>query len=291
MIWIIGNQGMLGQELFRLLEEKQLNFIGSDREVDILDQDALSAFSDANTPDCIINCSAFTAVDRAEDESEAAYAINHQGVENIAKLAAERGIPLIHISTDYVFDGTSQSPLDESAPTSPQSVYGSSKLAGEEAIRKHNPRHMIIRTAWLYGEFGPNFVYTMLKLMNSHESIKVVNDQIGSPTWARDLAGLIRRILSSGTDNYGTYHFSGEGECSWYDFAREIYRIGREKGLIDSQCTIEPCSSDEFPAKAPRPAYSLLSKEKVKRVFHYQPQHWQHSLEQFLHSISTKEEE
>ena len=289
MIWIIGNQGMLGKELSRLLEEKNITFIGSDREVSILDSAALSEFAFAHTPDWIVNCSAFTAVDRAEDEHEAAYALNHEGVENSAKLAAGRRIPLIHISTDYVFDGTSQNPLEETAPTAPQSVYGSSKLAGEEAIRTHNPRHMIIRTAWLYGEFGPNFVHTMLKLMNSHESIKVVDDQIGSPTWARDLAGLIHRIITSGTDTYGTYHFSGAGKCSWYDFAREIYRIGRQKGLIDSNCHIEPCSSDQFPAKAPRPAYSLLSKEKVTRVYHYAPQHWRHSLEQFLDSILKKE--
>ena len=288
MIWLIGNKGMLGQELEKLLVGMNLSVCGTDRDVDILSSEALEKQYEKCKPGWIVNCSAYTAVDKAEEDSENAYRLNRDGVANIAQLAKKYDLPLIHISTDYVFDGNSATAIDETTATAPIGVYGASKLAGEEAIREKTDKHFIIRTAWLYGEYGNNFVYTMLRLMNSKPAIKVVDDQRGTPTWAKDLAGLIGTIIQSGSNEYGLYHFSGEGACTWYDFAREIYRQGREKGLIQNECTISPCTSDEYPTAAKRPAYSLLLKEKVKKnIMPYIPQ-WEESLEQFLEGIENE---
>lgn len=287
MIWLIGNKGMLGQDLSLELEEAGIPFVGSDREVSILEPEALRGFAEGKDLSCIINCSAYTAVDKAEEEVDFAYVLNRDGAANIADLAASLDIPLIHISTDYVFDGTSSLPLAEDALTGPVGVYGASKLAGEQEIRSRCNKHFIIRTAWLYGRFGANFVYTMVKLMNRLENLKVVDDQIGSPTWTRDLTKLIARIISVKSETYGTYHLSGEGECSWFGFAGEIYKMGREKGLIGSECVINPCTSEEFPTPARRPAYSLMSKEKVKNIFSYKPRHWEESLQLFLEGITS----
>ena len=277
---------MLGRDLAKKLKELDLDFIGSDREVSILEPEAIKAFAQQHKPDTIINCSAYTAVDKAEEDKEAAYAINQTGVSNVAKLAKELDIPLIHISTDYVFDGTSTTPLSEDAPTDPQGVYGASKLAGEEEIRKLCQKYFIIRTAWLYGQYGPNFVYTMMKLMNKFDSIKVVADQNGSPTWTKLLTGLIGTIQTSKSEAYGTYHLSGEGQCTWHGFAEEIYQLGREKGFISSECIINPCTSEEFPSPTKRPAYSLLNKHKVKDTFGYTIPTWQESLKSFLSEIT-----
>lgn len=287
MIWIIGNKGMLGQELSRTLQEAEVSYIGTDREVSILEPNVLKEYALRHNLSWIINCSAYTAVDKAEEEKDAAYAVNQQGAANIAILAAELNIPLIHISTDYVFDGTSSVPLLEGAPTGPSGVYGSSKLAGEEEIRKICTKYYIIRTAWLYGQFGPNFVYTMIKLMNKLDSLKVVNDQHGSPTWTKDITGLIQTVIRSNNSMYGTYHMSGEGECTWFDFAGEIYRSGRECGLITSDCNLVHCSSEEFPTWAKRPAYSLLSKVKVERTFSYNIPGWQDSIGNFLIGLTN----
>jgi dTDP-4-dehydrorhamnose reductase len=287
MIWLIGNKGMLGQDLENELRTGGLDIVGTDREVSILDQSALQTFVENLSIDWIINCSAYTAVDKAEEDVNAAYAINRDGVSNIASLAASLDVPLVHLSTDYVFDGTSSTPLSEDAPVGPEGVYGASKLAGEEEIRSQCRKYFIIRTAWLYGQFGTNFVYTMIKLMNKLDSLKVVDDQIGSPTWTRDLTGLIKGIVSSDSGKYGTYHLSGEGECSWYSFASEIYSLGRASGFITSDCSLNPCSSDEFPTTAKRPAYSLMSKDKVKTVLGYDVPQWQDSLNSFIKGIKA----
>jgi len=286
-VWIIGNQGMLGQELTAHLQEEGIDFIGSDREVSILQPKAMEDFYKQNRPDWIINCSAYTAVDKAEEDSSNAYLINQQGVANIADLASKVDIPIIHMSTDYVFDGTSSSPLKEDALTGPQGVYGASKLAGEEEIQSKCKKYFILRTAWLYGKYGPNFVYTMIKLMNKLETLKVVDDQIGSPTWTRDLTGLIVSIIQRNSTDYGTYHISGEGKCSWYGFAKEIYKLGKSMKLIESDCSLNPCSSDEFPTAAKRPAFSLLSKEKIKKTMNYSVNNWNSSLSDFMASINA----
>lgn len=287
MIWIVGAKGMLGQELCLALDEAGLPYCGTDKEVDILNPEALENKADEISPDWLINCSAYTAVDKAEDDVELVFSINRDGVANLAALADKKNIPIIHISTDYVFDGTSTSPLSEDAPVEPVGVYGKSKLAGEEELRRIWKKHFIIRTAWLYGQFGPNFVYTMIKLMNKLESLKVINDQFGSPTWTKILTGLIVKILKSDAKKYGTYHLSGEGQCTWYDFAGEIYAMGKEKGLITSDCILNPCTSEEFPTIAKRPSYSLLCKEKVKKSFNYNIPQWQDSLETFVKGINS----
>jgi len=288
MIWIIGNKGMLGSELEQELVSIGSKVIGTDREVSILDEEALNDFALTNKPDWIINCSAYTAVDKAEDEPETAYALNSDGVSNIADVAEKYNIKLIHISTDYVFSGKSRVPLNESAGTGPVSVYGKSKLNGEMIIRERLKNYFILRTAWLYGEYGSNFVFTMLKLLNSKDSIKVVNDQHGSPTWTMVLSGLIVKIISSGSTEFGIYHISGEGQCTWYEFAEEIYRLGSEFELISNSCEIKPCTTAEYPTKALRPEYSLLSKDKVSSVFGYSVPDWRVSLNDFFISIKNK---
>lgn len=285
MIWIIGNKGMLGRELSELLAFEGVPFLGSDREVSILDPEALSAFAEGHNPRVMINCSAYTAVDRAEEDREAVFALNRDGAANLACLAAEKDIPLIHISTDYVFDGTSSEPLSEGAPTGPTGVYGASKLAGEEAVRAAASKHIIIRTAWLYGQHGPNFVYTMLKLMNQREALKVVDDQHGSPTWARDLSRFILTVIRDDREAWGTYHFSGEGRCTWYGFVQEILRLGRETGLVTRDCSLTPCASSEYPTPAKRPAWSLLSKEKARKTFGVEVPRWEEALGAFLDEL------
>ena len=271
MIWLIGNKGMLGQELARTFSNNGISHAGSDREVSILKPEELEKFAEKNHPDWIVNCSAYTAVDKAESEEDLAYALNRDGIANIGKLAAELDIPVIHISTDYVFDGTSSTPLKEVTPTGPVSAYGKSKLAGEKALQQVTDRFFIIRTAWLYGQFGPNFVYTMLKLMDSRDSIKVVNDQYGSPTWTGELAGLIAEIIKSESSAYGTYHFSGSGECTWYDFAGEIYSLAKKEGLINSDCAVSPCTSDEFPTPASRAGIFPAFKRESEKYFWNNP--------------------
>jgi dTDP-4-dehydrorhamnose reductase len=289
MICIIGANDMLGQDLCLTLEDAGLKYVGTDKDVDILSPEALKKKAHEIQPDWIINCSAYTAVDRAEDDEVTAYKINRDGVKNLAKLAAELDVPIIHISTDYVFDGTSDIPLAEDAPTSPIGVYGKSKLAGEDILQENCNKIFIIRTAWLYGQYGPNFVYTMVKLMNKLDTLKVVDDQIGSPTWTRDLVELILTIIESESAEYGIYHYSGESDCSWYGFAEEIYLLGKETGLVTSDCVITPCSSDEFLTKAERPSYSLLSKEKVNKTFSVSVPQWRESIKKFIKGINQND--
>ena len=282
MIWLIGSKGMLGQEIAGLLEENGLDYCGTDRETDITELEALRDFLKDREFSWVINCSAYTAVEKAEEEQKSAYLINETGVLNIGKVAAEKDIPVIHLSTDYVFNGKKDLPLTEEEPTDPVSVYGASKLAGEKALQSQTSRCFIIRTAWLYGRYGNNFVYTMLKLMASRDNLKVVSDQIGSPSWTYDLASLIVEIIRTDSRAYGIYHFSGEGKTSWYGFAREIYRQGRERGILKGECDVNSCTSEEFPAAVERPAFSLLSKEKIKNTFNWAVPTWEESLDNFF---------
>lgn len=282
MIWLMGAKGMLGQEIAGKFEEKGLAFTATDRETDITNLQILRDFTTGKGISWIVNCSAYTAVDKAEEEKDLAYLINETGVKNIGIVAAELNVPVIHVSTDYVFPGTKDEALTEEEPTGPESVYGESKLAGEKALLKENPCSFIIRTAWLYGKMGNNFVYTMLRLMKDRDSLKIVDDQIGSPTWTGDLADLMVKVIVSDSKNYGIYHFSGEGQTSWYGFAKEIYRQGQERGLLTKECSLNPCTSDEYPTPAKRPAFSLLSKKKVKDTFGMTVPSWEESLDSFL---------
>jgi dTDP-4-dehydrorhamnose reductase len=312
MLWLIGNKGMLGTELSLLLEKRGLPFTGTDREVDIADPAALAAFAAALRPGkadgaadndkrWIINCAAYTAVDKAEDDAETCRRLNTLGAANIAATAKNSGARLVHISTDYVFDGKgvpagtvsggsgksfALRPYREDDPTNPVGVYGLTKRDGELEVMKNNPQSYIIRTAWLYGKHGNNFVATMLRLMNERDEVKVVNDQRGSPTWARDLAETIVEIIK--TDRkpaYGIYHYTGEGGISWFDFAVKIYNEGRARGLLKKDCAVKPCTSAEFPARVKRPAYSVLDKTRIKAALGISIPEWTKSLEKFLMEI------
>lgn len=285
MIWLIGNRGMLGSEVEALLRETGREYCLSDKEVDITSPEALSDFARDKRISWIVNCSAYTAVDRAEDEPERAFEINARGVGNIARIANEKRARLMHISTDYVFDGGKDAPYTEDDSTRPTSVYGKSKLMGEEDILKAVSAHFIIRTAWLYGKNGPNFVHTMLRLFKERDEVRVVNDQRGSPTFAVDLARAIIKIVGDDSHKYGIYHYTNEGSISWYDFACEIYRLAREYALTKHDVKIIPITTGEYPTKAIRPKDSSLSKEKIKRELGVECRGWREALEEYIGMI------
>jgi len=286
MIWLIGSKGMLGTEIALLLEKNNLSFIGTDLEVDIADSAALGDFAEKQTQSgsgiaWIINCAAYTAVDKAEDNVEICRRLNTLGAGNIALCAKSIGAKLIHISTDYVFNGRGDRPYTEEDITDPTGVYGLTKRDGELAVLQNNPNSYIIRTAWLYGKHGNNFVHTMLRLMNEKDEIKVVNDQRGSPTWTHDLASVVLNIIGKDIP-FGIYHFTNDGNITWFDFAKEIYRLGREHGRITKECTVKPCTSAEFPAKVKRPEYSVLDKSKIKAALGINIPVWNSRLNEFF---------
>ncbi|MCR4952659.1 MAG: dTDP-4-dehydrorhamnose reductase [Treponema sp.] len=312
MIWLIGCKGMLGTEIARQLDEAKLSWVGTDREIDITNPQELENFensietasyfpSEKTHSDrqikWIINCAAYTNVDKAEEDTELAAKLNCEGPKNIARLARKIGAKLIHISTDYVFNGEGSSPYTEDMEKEPLGVYGKTKSDGEDAIQKEMNQYYIIRTAWLYGFDGKNFVYTMTKLMNSHDSINVVNDQFGTPTCTLDLAAAILKLIEK-ADNakeiigpksapaFGIYHFSGMGEISWFDFAEEIYKLGKKYKRITAECKVNPCTTEEFGAKVKRPHYSVLCKDKITKELKIKIPTWQQSLERFIKANS-----
>lgn len=255
-------------------------------DLDVCDAAAVEAMAERLRPDVIVNCAAYTAVDRAEDEPDVARAINVDGVANLARAAAAHGSTLIHISTDYVFGEASCTPLTEADATAPGCVYGRTKLLGEEAVAASGAKAMIVRTSWLYSEYGKNFLRTMLALMAERKALNVVFDQVGSPTYARDLADFIAGIIERGElDRTGIYHYSDEGVCSWYDFACAI-----ASRVAHRACVISPCRSSEYPAKAHRPAYSVLDKALVKRVFGIAIPHWSDSLDRCISTLKSTPE-
>lgn len=281
-ILVTGANGQLGQEVRRASLGGEHHFIFTDiNELDITEYQAVSAFVRDHKIGLIINCAAYTQVDKAEEDLERCTHLNEIAVCHLAKAARQVDATLIHISTDYVFSGQAYRPLHEDDPTAPIGVYGHSKLRGEEAIRLSGCRHIIIRTSWLYSIYGSNFVKTMIKLTGERPKLQVVFDQVGTPTYARDLAGLILHIIQ--TQQYsqgGTYHFSNEGVCSWYDFACEIADL-----VGNSSCDIAPCHSTEFPSKVARPHYSVLDKTKVKATFGYPIPHWRTSLKACIREL------
>lgn len=285
-ILVLGASGQLGQELRVAAEGSAQHYTFASRsELDVTDQLAIRHFVQDHHIDTIINCSAYTAVDRAEDEPEEADRINHQAVAALAALAKAQGLYLIHISTDYVFAGDSHRPITEEETPRPQSVYGRTKLLGEDAIRRTGCRALILRTSWLYSTYGANFLKTMCRLMQERQELSIVFDQIGTPTYARDLARFIVSYLEQdkGTRQEGTYHFSDEGVASWYDFAEAIrHRMGYS-------CQLHPIRSEQYPTKATRPSYSVLDKAKLKRDFGITLPHWQTSLEDCLNQLTSTE--
>ena len=279
---------MLGAELQSLLDRSGHAYVASDAEVDVTDPEALSAFGRLHRNkkiDWIVNCSGYTAVDRAEDEPDLAFRINAEGVLNIGRTAAALDAKVVHISTDYVFDGKKSSPYTEEDMPAPIGVYGRSKLEGERLLQGATPRHYILRTAWLYSTRGTNFVRTMLRLFRERELVKVVSDQRGSPTYAKDLAGAILHIIRNDKEQFGIYHFTNEGETTWYDFARAIFEQATRFGLLDKKVRIEPIPTSEYPTKAVRPRYSCLSKDKLKQVFGIEIRSWQEALHECIEAL------
>lgn len=278
-ILVTGAKGQLGRELQSVVGSGWC-FTDVD-ELDICSKEAVEAYVTSNHIDTIVNCAAYTNVDRAEDEPQEAERINSDAVALLAEVARRHNIRLIHISTDYVFGGTHyNTPISEDAEPQPLGVYGTTKLMGERAVVGSGCRHVIIRTAWLYSPYGKNFVSTILRLATERDTIRVVSDQIGSPTYAHDLALVIRDISEGRIAAEGLYHYTNEGVVSWYEFARAIVNIA---GL---ECKVEACTTAEYGAKAPRPAYSVLSKAKISSVLEDEIPQWQVSLERCIKRIN-----
>lgn len=282
-ILVTGSNGQLGSELQHLVadfDEEGYRFIFTDvAELDITDRQAVSCFVEDNNVSILINCAAYTAVDKAEHDPEKAELLNRVAPGYLAEAMEAVGGTMIQISTDYVFDGMGHTPYREDAPTHPTGVYGRTKLAGEEEVICGCTGSMVIRTAWLYSTFGNNFVKTMLRLGRERENLSVVFDQIGTPTYARDLAKVILTIVRAGIKP-GVFHYTNEGVCSWYDFARAVHRFA---GL--NSCDVRPVHTGEYPAEAPRPHYSVLDKTKIKEAYAIQIPWWEDSLKECVEAL------
>ncbi len=284
-ILVTGANGQLGCEMRRLGAVSPNNYIFTDvAELDITDAAAVLSMVKNNDITAIINCAAYTNVDKAESDEATAELINSTAVKNLAVAAKETDATLFHVSTDYVFGSEGNTPRTEDMPLSPLGVYGRTKLNGELAIKESGCKALIFRTAWLYSEFGNNFLKTMLRLTAEREQLNVVFDQVGTPTYAGDLALAIFSIIEAGVyaGNEGVYHFSNEGVCSWYDFAVEIAAAAG-----NTNCRIEPCHSCEFPSPVTRPPYSVLDKTKVKKTFDIDIPHWRESMEYCIKRIKA----
>lgn len=287
-ILVTGCNGQLGRELQRLGAISPLTYLFTDiADLDITDRQAVCEYVARERVDVIVNCAAYTDVDRAEEDEATAERVNAEAVRNLAEAMRIADGTLFHISTDYVFGGEGNIPFTEEMPVNPLGAYGRTKRHGEEAIAESGCKALVIRTAWLYSEWGRNFLKTMLRLTGEQEALQVVFDQVGTPTFAGDLAlaifSIIEKNLYSG--NEGIYHFSNEGVCSWYDFAVEIAEAAGH-----DRCRILPCHSEEFPSKVRRPAYSVLDKSKIKRTFALEIPHWRDSMRYCIARIMKAQE-
>lgn len=281
---ITGAYGQLGNEMRVALERyPHLESIFTDVDtLDITDKNAVDAFVALHKPNVLINCAAYTAVDKAEDDLALCYKINCDAVRNLGEVAQAHSMMVIHVSTDYVFDGTGHIPYTEDMAVSPTNVYGKSKLAGERELRKACPGAIIIRTSWLYSGFGNNFVKTMLRLGSERSQLKVIFDQIGTPTYAADLADSMLQIIDSEKFVPGIYHFSNEGVCSWYDFTKMIFK------LANVECEVLPIESKDYAVRTPRPHYSVLNKSKLKSTYNQTIPYWMDGLERCLHVLQSQ---
>ncbi len=285
-VLVIGSEGQLGSEIkagYQKVIQADFTFTTID-QLDVTNQQALRELIMSQMFDYIINCTAYTAVDKAESEVELATMINHVAVQTIGECAVIQKSKVIHVSTDYVFDGRNYRPYSEDDQTSPSSVYGQTKLKGEEALLNANADSIIIRTSWLYSSFGNNFVKTMLKLGEERDELKVIFDQIGTPTYAKDLAEVILYIIEKDISKEvlfhpGIFHYSNEGVCSWFDFTKAIHEIA---GV---NCKVLPIESEEYPTAAPRPHYSVLNKRKLKEVYKIDIPYWKDSLSECIQLI------
>ncbi|EYE55145.1 dTDP-4-dehydrorhamnose reductase [Bacteroides fragilis str. S6L5] len=280
-ILVTGANGQLGNEMQVLAREnlQHTYFFTDVQELDICDEQAVYAYVSEHKIDIIVNCAAYTAVDKAEDNVELCDKLNNIAPGYLARAAQANGAAMIQVSTDYVFDGTAHIPYTEEEPTCPASVYGSTKLAGEQNVMDHCEKAMGIRTAWLYSIYGNNFVKTMIRLGQERDSLGVIFDQIGTPTYANDLAQAIFAAINKGVVR-GIYHFSDEGVCSWYDFTIAIHRLA---GI--ASCKVKPLHTADYPAKAPRPHYSVLDKTKIKDTFGIEIPHWEESLKRCINQL------
>lgn len=280
-ILVTGANGQLGQALHEISSNyKQLEFFFVTRnELDITNEELVTKYFEDHQFDAVVNCAAYTAVDQAESDCENARLVNATATKFLAENTAKWNIPFIHISTDYVFDGTISTPRLETDPVNPIGVYGQTKLEGEDFALSINPKTIVIRTAWVYSKYGKNFVKTMLRLFIEKEEIGVINDQVGSPTNAVDLADAIAQILNQEELTYGIFNYSNEGECTWFDFASKI------KELTNSTITINPIPTTAYPTPAKRPAYSLLDKSKIKTTYQIEIPNWEESLKEELKAM------
>jgi dTDP-4-dehydrorhamnose reductase len=276
-IVITGANGQLGQDLVRKLSTDHEVYGFGRRELDVTNLQQAHQVLDQVRPDVVINAAAYTAVDRAETEIDEAYAVNAFGARNLAMASERLGAKYCYISTDYVFDGQGRTPYREYDSTNPQSIYGKSKRAGEELVTSFSTRHFIVRTSWLYGAYGQNFIKTMLKLGKQGKRLTVVNDQVGSPTYTVDLVGFIMELIQ--TEKYGIYHASNKGSCSWYEFAKAIFE---EAGM---DVDLHPCTTEEFPRPAPRPAYSVMDHMSIRINGLTELRPWRNALKAFLLEI------
>lgn len=290
-VLVTGSNGQLGSELQALIERVNLpfRFFFTDAdELDITDMQQISSFASDNSVQYIVNCAAYTDVNRAEINMETAYAVNEKAVENIAVVAKQQGIKVIHISTDFVFDGSSEVPYTENMAPHPLSVYGKSKLKGEEALQSIADDWIIIRTSWLYSEFGSNFVKTMIRLMKEQDKLTIVADQRGTPTYAADLAEMMLHILQFSEDNEwktGLYHFSNRGETTWFGFAEEI----KKHAGIES-CELIPVKTYEYNSVAERPAYSVMNLSKISAAFQVEIPKWEEALERCMRKMENSKQ-
>ena len=280
-ILITGANGQLGNEMRVLSAEyPEYSYFFTDvEELNICNEQAVMDYVEDHQIHVIVNCAAYTAVDKAEEDVELCTKLNADAVGYLAKAAEPNGAEIIQISPDYVFDGTAHIPYQETEPTCPNSVYGSTKLAGEQNALTLCTRSMVIRTAWLYSTFGNNFVKTMIRLGRERDSLGVIFDQVGTPTYARDLARAIFAAIRQGVTP-GIYHFSNEGVCSWYDFTKAIHRLA---GI--TTCNVKPLHTSEYPTKAKRPHYSVLDKTKIKEVYHVEIPYWEESLKECISKL------
>ena len=282
-ILVTGSNGQLGNEI-RVASSRYTNFecfFTDVDELDICNKQALEMFVAENGINIIVNCAAYTVVDKAEEDVDLCFRINRDAVKNIGEVAQKNNIKVVHVSTDYVFDGTNHLPYTEDMPVCPATIYGKSKLEGEQALMQVCDNAIILRTSWLYSSFGANFVKTMLKLGAERDTLNVIFDQIGTPTYAADLADAILQIVNSDNFVSGIYHYSNEGVCSWYDFTKTIHRLA---GIC---CNVQPIETKDYPTKTPRPHYSVLNKTKIKTTCKVSIPHWEESLEKCINILKN----
>ena len=291
---LTGADGQVGREIQRLALRDGHPILSLNRRgLDITDAEAVRQVVQETQPAIIVNAAAYTAVDKAEDEPALAFRVNRDGAANLAEAAGEAGIPLVHLSTDYVFDGTSSRPYLETDPVAPLGVYGHSKWEGEEAVRQRLHHHLIIRVSWVFGAHGKNFVKTMLRLARERDVLEVVADQRGGPTYAGHIAVLIldlhRQIVDKGAADWGTYHFCGSPVTSWHAFAEAIVRTGRRKGILDRSVAVRPITTADYPTRARRPANSALDCRKIDAYFGISPKAWQAGLDDMLARLAKED--